>query len=237
MVMRLDNLARLMAPRTSQTKSTRPREVFTSTLMASPSINSWCTKQEIAQVNLFIPPLHFLMLLGSYERFLTFSLCNHFYSIALCSEFSPYPFTTLLLFPSPHRIFLCIFLGYFTCASALSSSPEHFPTVSLPSAFRLYIFTTMKRERGKSRRGVLYYITLSRRGILSPSQLALIIARISGPRHNSQGSLMPPLSPPHSIHGNFPAKEEAPPPSECTPFPTSLLPPKNQSTGLGVWRR
>jgi hypothetical protein len=177
-------------------------------------------------VNSFIPCLHFLMLLGSYERFLTFSLCNHFYSIALYRELSPYPFTTSLLFPKPHKIFLCIFLGYFTCALALLISPEHFPTVSLPSTFRLSIFTTMKRERGKSRRGVLYYITLSRRGILSPSQLTLIISRISGPRNNGQGSLMPPSSPPHSIHGNFPAKEEAPPPSERTPFPTSLLPPK-----------
>jgi hypothetical protein len=132
MVMSLDNLAGLMAPRASQTKPTRPREAVTSALMAIPSFSLGCTKREITLVNSFIPPLHFLLLLGSFDNFLTFSLCNCVSSITLAGEFSPYPFITPLLSLDPHMIFLCVSLGFNTFASALSSSPEHFPTTSLP---------------------------------------------------------------------------------------------------------
>jgi hypothetical protein len=234
MVVRLDSLAGLMDPHTSQTRHTRPREVVNSTLMVIPSINLRSTKRAIALVNSSFPPLHLILLLGSSENFFTFSLCNCVFSIDLSGELSPYPFITLPLSLGPHRKFLCIFLGYFTCTSTLSSSPERFPTASPPSSLCLFIFTTMPRERGKSRRGAQYYNALSRHGKLSPSQLALIVARISGPMHNSQGSSVPPLSSPHSIHGNFSVKEEAPPLSKHIPLPTSLLgPPKV----LDIWRQ
>jgi hypothetical protein len=194
-------------------------------------------------VNSFIPPLHLLLLLGSSERFLTFALCNCVCSLALSGEFSLYPSATLLLPLGSHRRILCISLFFYSCASALSSSPGRFPTAPPPSAFAppqtiLCILSTMPRERGKSRRGSLYYNALSRRGRLTPSQLALIASRTTGPRHNSQGSSEPPSSPPHSIHGNRPVKEEMPPSRERTPFSLILLPPppENQSTGPGVWR-
>jgi hypothetical protein len=165
--MRLDNLAGLMAPRVSQTRRTRPREVVTSALMASLSINSSCTKREIALVNSFIPPLHFLLLLGSSERILTFSLCNCVFSLALSGEFSLFPSVILLLPLDSHRRILCISLCIYSCASALSGSPGLFPPAPLPSAFAppqtsLCILSTMPRERGKSRRGSLYYSALSR---------------------------------------------------------------------------
>jgi hypothetical protein len=141
--MRLDNPAELMAPHASQTGRTRPREAVTSVLMASPSVNSQCTKRAITLVNSFIPPLHLLLLLGSFECFLTFSLCNCIYSIVLSGEFSPYPFTTSLLSLGPHKRFIYISLGYFTCASALSSSPERFPCQDKGASLREVHCTTM----------------------------------------------------------------------------------------------
>jgi hypothetical protein len=51
----------------------------------------------------------------------------------------------------------------------------------------------MPRERGKSRRGPLYYNALSRRNRLAPSQLALITISTPNP---SQNWLEPPQQPP-----------------------------------------
>jgi hypothetical protein len=133
MVMHLDNLAGLMAPRASQIRHTKPRVVVTSTLMVSLSVNLRCTKRAIYLVNLFIPPMDLLLLLGSSKHFLTFSLCNCVCSISLSGDFFPYPYITQLLSFGPHRRFLCISLCFFTCASTLSSSPERFPTTPPPS--------------------------------------------------------------------------------------------------------
>jgi hypothetical protein len=111
----------------------------------------------------------------------------------------------------------------------------------------------MPRERGKSKRGVRYYNTLSRRNRLSPSQLALI-AHFTSPRHINQRSSEAPPSTPHLLHGFNPVKEEASPscahippstphflhglslvkeevPPSCVriPLATSLLPPPQNS--------
>ena len=99
MVVRPTNLAALMPPtppRISQSRSivlsTGPREVVTSALMAILRVNSSCTKREIALMNSCIPPLHFLLLLGSSERIITFSLFNCIFSLNLSLvNTSPHP--------------------------------------------------------------------------------------------------------------------------------------------------
>jgi hypothetical protein len=192
--MRLDNLAGLMAPRASQTRHTRPREVFTSSLMASLSINLWCTKREISLVNSFIPPLHFLLLLGSSECFLTFSLCNCV-SPLLSQANSLLTLSLLCFCPST-------LTGDFS-AFPLDFSPALRLFRALPSAFQPPLrpppstsaFFHHAKRKGEVKERSLYYNALSRHGRLSPSQLALIVARISGPRHNSQGSSEPPRHP------------------------------------------
>jgi hypothetical protein len=133
---------------------------------------------------------------------------------ALTGEFSAFPFA----FTPTLRLFRAL--------SGAFQQPLHLP----PSLHRkpASAFSPPCQEKGGSpRRGSLYYNALSRHDRLTPSQLALIASRISGPRHNSQGSSEPPSSPPHSIHGNFPVKEETPPSRERTPLLTNpLAPPK-----------
>jgi hypothetical protein len=230
MVMRLDNLAGLMAPRASQTRPTRPREAVTSALMAIPSFNSWCTKREITLVNSFIPPLHFLLLLGSSERFLTFSLCNCVSSIALSGEFSPYPFITPLLSLDPHMRFLCISLGFSPALRLFRALPSTFqlPLCPLPSASA---FFPPCQEKGGSlgevrctttpSPGVAYFpppnwlslllvslapgiIARGRRSLLlHPLTPSMEISRLKRKRHHRASTLLFPLvfcPPQKSIH-------------------------------------
>jgi hypothetical protein len=179
MVMRLDNLAGLMAPRASQTRRTRPRVVVTSALMASLSVNSWCTKRAITLVNLFIPPLHFLLLLGSSKRFLTFSLCNCVFSISLLGEFSPYPYTTLLL--------SLALTGDFS-AFPFSFSPALRLFRALPSAFQpplspplpLHSFHHAKRKGEVKERHVVLQCPLQAwTDFPPPNWLSLLLASLA----------------------------------------------------------
>jgi hypothetical protein len=153
-------------------------------------------KQEISLVHSsLLPPL--LLMLGSSEHFFIVVLCVFFsdalspypllHSITLrnCVGFTS-PFLSLAHFHhslGPHKSLLCNFTDA-SLLSSLSSFPKHLLTASSPSTPGLYIFPSMPRERGKSKRGVWYYSTLSRHDRLSPSQLALI-AHFSSPRHNN----------------------------------------------------
>jgi hypothetical protein len=77
---------------------------------------------------------------------------------------------------------------------------------------------TMPRERGKSKRGLLYYNTLTRRNRLDPSQLALITTSNLDPSHNWSKKPLPPTSNPIIDFGSCPVEEEILPPEELTPM-------------------
>jgi hypothetical protein len=241
MVVCLDIQAGLMVARASQTRCTRPRVVFNSSLMDREVVNSWSNKWEIAPVHSSFLPLPWLMLFDSSEHFFIVILYVFF-----LGALSPYPPITPLLFSvslcncvgftapflylvnfhhslGPHKFLLCNFTGASLLLS-LSSLPKHLLTASLPSSPGLHIFPSIPIERGKSKRGVRYYNALSWRNRLSPSQLALI-AHFSSPRHNNQESLDVPPSSPHLLHGFSPTKREAPPSCARIPLATSLLPP------------
>jgi hypothetical protein len=84
----------------------------------------------------------------------------------------------------------------------------------------------MPRERGKSRRGLLYYITLSRHNRLDPSDLALITTNTPKPSQNWLELPQQPFplpSNPIMDFGSCPIEEETPPPKEHTP-PLSFHP-------------
>jgi hypothetical protein len=84
----------------------------------------------------------------------------------------------------------------------------------------------MPRERGKYRRGPLYYNSLSRCNRLDPSHLALITTSTPDPSQNWLEPPQQPLPPPSNPtmdFGSFPVKEETPPPEEHTP-PLSFHP-------------
>jgi hypothetical protein len=113
---------------------------------------------------------------------ISFSLCNCACSMALSGEFSHFPYAIVLLPLISLRQILFIFPYNFSCSMTLSGSPRLFPLVPLLSSFTpsqnsLHNPSTMSRERGKYMRGLLYYMALSICGILTLSQLILIILR------------------------------------------------------------
>lgn len=145
-----------MTPHASQTRCTRPRVVITSALMVSLSINSRCIKREIALVNLFILPLHFLLLLGSSKCFLTFSLYNcfsfvislltltllRFYPLTLTWYFSAFPFD----FSPPLRLFRSLLSAF-----------------ELPLLPPLHSFHHAKRKGGVKERHIVLQFPLQAR--------------------------------------------------------------------------
>jgi hypothetical protein len=113
---------------------------------------------------------------------ISFSLCNCACSMALSGKFSHFPSAIALLPLSSLRRILFIFPYNLSCSMTLSGSPRLFPLVPLPSSFTppqtsLHNPSTMSRERGKYMRGSLYYMALSICGILTLSQLILIIVK------------------------------------------------------------
>jgi hypothetical protein len=78
----------------------------------------------------------------------------------------------------------------------------------------------MPRERGKYRRGSLYYNALSRCNRLDPSQLALITLS-TNPSQNWLEPPQQPSPPPSNLtmdFNNCHVEEETPPPEEHTPL-------------------
>jgi hypothetical protein len=99
------------------------------------------------------------------------------------------------------------------------------PPATTPSLIFLHSPTqnsyAMPRERGKSRRGPLYYNALTRRNRLDPSQLALITTSTPDPSQNwlePPQQPFPPPSNPTIDFGNFPVDEEILPPEGAYSF-------------------
>jgi hypothetical protein len=98
---------------------------------------------------------------------------------------------------------------------------------------------TMPRERGKSRRGPLYYNALTRHNRLPPSQLALIITSRLDQSHNRPQQPRSPTPNPTNDPGSCSIKEEILPPENFSPPPSLhpgiAPPPKHPHSGPFLW--